>query len=207
MDSFEYETVWNGGEGLTTYGAQRLGAVVPDIVGGCVNDWIEVAEWQRAHPASRGPRSRNLYRHANGTTGGSITSRIAGYDVATTTDALYRWLEEYDARRWSRLVRFAWWVTWPTCELCGRVQDRRRDFAPGLGSRAHRTPYHRAVCQSCYVRYRMARGRWKGAAIIRRWVRDRFGVQTPEERKRRAQVRYARRTAQRRAARLAQRSA
>lgn len=142
MDTPEYETVWNGGPGLTTVGAQRLNAVLRDQTEGDVSDWID----------------------------GTPVHTCTVYDVADTPHFVTRWLIVDACKKWDRLVRFARWVPWPTCHFCGQSAERKYALKNhrrrrSLG-RTFYTPYHRSACQSCYVLYRMSRGRWPAAA---RW--------------------------------------
>lgn len=179
MDDPEYETVWNGGEGLTTVGAQRPGAVRVDVVGGCVTDWMDVQEWQRAH-ATIGARAfpRGLRLGAGGLTGGAVADRIVVHDLATTPDRIYRWLETVYAARWSRVLQYSRWVGFPACHLCrhpmpAHTRSTGKRGGP-MAARIFHTPCHRCVCERCYVLYRMARGRWKGAQSLVLYVRLRL---------------------------------
>lgn len=192
METPEYETVWSGGEGLTTVGAQRPGVVVT-VRDGYVADWVELVAWRATH--------KGLVR--NFETGGYMSERVLDDTRAGIAQPLYRWLRADTAARWSRTVRYSRMAGWPYCSLCGLWQplaDSRRSFQRS----GQNTPYHRGVCQSCYVRYRVARHTWPGAT---RWHASRLRLTEAEkaDRRRVIQARYdAKRRARRQAARLAQ---
>lgn len=123
----DYEVVWNGGEGLTTVGAQPNRIVITN---------------------------HNFTTHTN-----TQSIDFSG----SLSEAMHYWLATTYQRRWMRVLTYSRNASWPYCSLCGRASRfYGRGQRAGLQMRMHFTAYHRGVCQGCYVRWRMARGRWPG---------------------------------------------
>lgn len=180
--------VWNGGEGLTTYGAQRPGAVLMDVKEGDVVQWMELQQYDATHP-----------RRVPGIDTDSFAYVVLD-DRAYVPQSAYRWAIARLTAQWSRVLAYARYAGWPSCQLCERdMPTYTGAFGKGARERRHfTTPRHRCVCETCYVRYRMARGRWKGMDGFAKWHATRT-VFTPAERvdRRRAREKaaYARKKA------------
>lgn len=180
-ESSGYDVVWNGGPGLTTVGAQRPGAVIQDVKEGDVVQWIALQQYDAAHPHRVPGRDTDSFAY------------VVLDDRAYVPQPAYRWAVARLTAQWSRVLRYARYGGWPNCQLCGRAfpQYRRGFHSPGAHwreSRVHSTTRHAAVCQECYVRWRVARGKWAGIASFAAWRATRT-VFTPAERVERRRAR------------------
>lgn len=157
-ESSGYDVVWNGGPGLTTVGAQRPGAVIQDVKEGDVVQWIALQQYDAAHPHRVPGRDSDSFAY------------VVLDDRAYVPQPAYRWAVARLTAQWSRVLRYARYGGWPVCQLCGRAFPQyRRGFAHWRESRVHSTTRHAAVCQECYVRWRMARGKWAGIRSFAAW--------------------------------------
>lgn len=171
-DTSGYDVVWSGGPGLTTYGAQRPGAVIQDVKEGDVAQWVELQRFNATHPRRVPGIDTDMFGY------------VTLYDTADTPQFVHRWMVERLAASWSRVLSYARYGGWPYCHLCGHAMPTYTGGIYRKVQRGHRlceTPRHRAVCQTCYVYYRMARGRWRGIDGFKAWRASR-SVLTPEER-------------------------
>lgn len=199
-----YEVVWNGGPGLTTYTAQRPGAVLIDVKEGDAAQWIELQQYDATHPHRIPGAETDSFPY------------VTLYDTAYVRQPAYRWAVARLAASWSRVLTYARYGGWPSCHLCGKLIPRygmgfgTRGGGRNMEGRVHETPRHRAACQSCYVSYRVARGRWAGVDSLTAWRATRpvlTSAERLEHRRAISRASYQRRLARMTPGQLAQRRA
>lgn len=159
----EYEVVWSGGEGLTRVGDQRRGCIVQDAWAGDAAEWADNIAWKRTHSVRAGSDPQQLSH---------VADRICWYDTAgAPTEYVAQVIRAIFDRRLSRMLTKDRRYAWQHCQLCGEVhpQYSQNNRKNPYRRRICRTAYHSSVCQSCYVNWRAARGKWAGLPALAAW--------------------------------------